>query len=498
MEEDLRQGAGAALRLAEGAALDEAIDTDDPASWPAFDEGVRCGWSVPPYDGPAWERTEGGRALMRTLRDGAPLTGAWLALALCHSNGRIRGAALERAAGRPALLPLIVLRCADWARPVRERARELLVASLDVEAAVRVAPLLLRVGGRSRGGFGVALLTGLLSGASPERAAPLLTDRDRTVRRFAYRLAMARGSLSPAELARAAARDDDAVVQMLCADAALAAVDEESAPEVLRALLGARSPRARSAGVTALRRFGGPEGASPDAAAGAGERAPDFLADRSAPVRACARYVVRQHGADPLLWYRERCADPADPALPPGAVIGLAECGQRADADVLRPLLDHQVPGVRAKAVAGLRALDVTDVARLRRLLDDPAPGVVGEATLSLLPSAGVLPEDWLLRRLDPERPRWVRVSACRLLHAHGDIAGLRAAVVLLGDADERLRTRAALTVRRVRVWGSASWSDPRITELLAEADRAEADRAAADRVEADRAQADRAELNRA
>ncbi|WP_330457474.1 hypothetical protein [Streptomyces sp. NBC_00820] len=116
--------------------------------------------------------------------------------------------------------------------------------------------------------------------------------------------------------------------------------------------------------------------------------------------------------------------------------------------------------------------LDVTDVARMRRLLDDPAPGVAGEATLALLPSAALLPEEWLVRRLDAGHPRWVRVSACRLLHARGDVAGLRAAVALLGDADERLRARAELTVRRVRRWGPASRSEPRVAELLDRADR--------------------------
>ncbi|MFJ5971759.1 hypothetical protein [Streptomyces sp. NPDC093060] len=146
-------------------------------------------------------------------------------------------------------------------------------------------------------------------------------------------------------------------------------------------MLGAGAGRrARSAGVTALRRLERPE------------QAIGFLTDRSVLVRACARYAVRQYGTDPPPWYRDRCADPGDPALPPGAAIGLAECGTRADAALLWPLPDHPVPGVRTRAVAGLRTLDVTDLPRRRRLPDDPAPGVVGEATLAPLPSAGLPP----------------------------------------------------------------------------------------------------------
>ncbi|MFJ9820273.1 hypothetical protein ACIRU3_34395 [Streptomyces sp. NPDC101151] len=459
MQEEIRRGAAAARELVAGAALRDVLDTGDPAAWLALDEGVRADeWSFPPYVVPAWEETGAGRSLTAVLRGDGPLTEAQLALALCHRDGRIRHKALGRVAGHPALLPLVAVRCADWVEQVRERARKRLAEALDGETAAALAPLVRRLADRHRGDFALGLLGGVLRRASAERATPLLASADRPVRRFAYGLAVEEGWLSAVELARAAAGDDDAVVQTLCAETALAAVRDEDADEVLRALLGARSPRARSAGVTALRRLRRPE------------RAVGFLADRSALVRACARYVVRQYGTDPLPWYRDRCADPGDPALPPGAAIGLAECGTRADAGLLWPLLDHPAPAVRARAVAGLRTLDVTDVPRMRRLLDDPAPGVVGEATRALLPSAGLLPAAWLAERLAAGRPRWVRVSALRLLDAHGGVVRLRAAVALLGDGDERLRTRAGLTVRRELRWGVASRADAEVTELLAQA----------------------------
>ncbi|MFJ3301890.1 hypothetical protein ACIPSA_01980 [Streptomyces sp. NPDC086549] len=444
----------AARRLREGAALRDVVDEGDMAAWLELDEGVRADdWYYyhRPYVVPAWETAEGGGAL----------TESQLALALCHRDGRIRHRALGLVAGRPELLPLVLLRCADWAPPVRERARKRLAEALDTESAVRLAPLTLRIGARSRGDFAFGLVSGLLSRASAERFATLLTHPDRAVRRFAHRLAIEDGRLSPAELARTAARDDDAVVQSLCAEAALAALAEADAPDdVLEPLLAARSPRPRSAGVTALRRLGRPG------------RAMDFLADPAGLVRACARYVVRQHGTDPLPWYRDRCADPGDPALPPGAVIGLAECGGRADAALLWPLVAHPAPGVRARAVAGLRTLDVTDLPRMRALLDDPAPGVVREATFALLPSAALLPEDRLTERLGAERPRWVRVSAYRLLDARGGIVRLRAAVRTLDDPDERLRGRAELTVRQWHRSACATRTDAEVTELLAQGRR--------------------------
>ncbi|MFE0516816.1 hypothetical protein [Streptomyces sp. NPDC058964] len=458
MAVDVRGGAEAARRLAEGAALRDVVDAGDPDAWLGLDEGARRDNWYSPYGVPVREGTDSERTLTAVLRTGERLTESQLALALCHRDGRIRHRALGLAAGHRELLPLVVLRCADWAPPVRERARKRLAEALDAENAVRLTPLMLRIGNRSRGDFAVAMVGDLLSRTPMERFAALLTGPDRAVRRFAHRLAVEDGRLSPAELARVAARDDDAVVQSLCAEAALAAVADGGAGEdVLEPLLAARSPRTRSAGVTALRRLGRPG------------RATGFLADPAGLVRACARYVVRQHGTDPLPWYRDRCAGPGDPALPPGAVIGLAECGSRADAALLWPLLDHQAAAVRARAVAGLRALDVTDVPRMRALLDDPAPGVVREATVALLPSAALLPEEWLAERLGVTRPRCVRVSAYRLLDARGGVVRLRAAVRALDDPDERLRTRAEQTVRRR--WHHAPYAtaaEAEVTALLA------------------------------
>lgn len=184
-------------------------------------------------------------------------------------------------------------------------------------------------------------------------------------------------------------------------------------------------------------------------------------------MRACARYVVRQYGGDPTAWYRERFTAPDDPELLPGTVIGLAECGDRADAGMLWPLLTHPSAGVRARAVAGLRALDATVTERLRPLLDDPAPAVVREAVLALLPSVNELPANWLLERTGPERPRHVRVGAFRLLSHRAGIVALRAAVGLLDDPDPKLRTWAGQSVQRWRPSADVRRGDAEVGELL-------------------------------
>lgn len=431
---DFRGGEAAVTRLASGVPLRAVLTVADPLAWAALDIGVRTVDWYRPGRSPQWEH------IAPPPVGAASFDEPRLALALCHRDGRIRERAVRQAAAYPGLLPLLVIRASDWAEPVRERARALLRDLLDVEAAVALTPLILLVGRRDRGAAAVELLGEVLRRSPRERLGTLFGHADRDVRRFAYRLAVEERLLTSAELARTASRDEDTVVQTLCGEAALAAVGDSStgAPDddVLTPLLAARFPRVRAIGVTALRRAGRPD------------RAEEFLADRAALVRACARYVLRQHGIDPLPWYRRRCSAPGDAALLPGAVIGLAECGQRTDAALLWPLLTHPASGVRARAVAGLRTLDAADTRRLLPLLDDAAPGVVREVTAALLPSARSLDTDWLTVRLASDRPRHVRVAAFRLLDAAGGLVGLRASVALLKDPDDRLRSWAERSVR--------------------------------------------------
>ncbi|MEV0448691.1 hypothetical protein [Streptomyces sp. NPDC050600] len=147
-------------------------------------------------------------------------------------------------------------------------------------------------------------------------------SRDRTTRRLALRIGVERCLFTPRELAQMASVDPDPAVQDTAADAAAAA---DAPEETLGPLLAARTGRVRAAGVTALRRAGRHAEAEP------------YLYDRSGTVRACARWVLRQDGVDPLALYRAACADPA--TMPDRAPLGIAECGERAvDLPVLR---DH-------------------------------------------------------------------------------------------------------------------------------------------------------------
>ncbi|NEB37367.1 HEAT repeat domain-containing protein [Streptomyces sp. SID14515] len=457
----------AVVRVCEGETPAEAFDIASAGAWLAFDAGVRnlddrpWLWTRPPGEPRRPAPTLLDRLRGRTGSRAAPPASPPPpppAVALCHRDGRVREAALDVARTDPELRPLLVVRCADWVSPVREKARTLL-AELPGGDLFPLAELILRLARRDRGDFARALLEDALREGPAAGVLALTAHPDRATYRLAYRIAVDRALLTPTQLADTAASCGDVTLQDLCADAAVAAVkpggamdpgaavdlgvavdpsaavdpgaavkpaglvDPDSAVDpdaavdpsaavnpdvaaVLDRLLAARSPRVRSAGVTALRRAGRHGEAEP------------FLADRSAVVRACARYVLRQGGVDPLPVYRSLCTDPA---ARPGAAAGLGECGDRAaDAETLWALVEHPLPAVRLNAITGLRALDVVQRERLTPSLDDPSPAVVRAATRALLPDAAGIPELLLRERSGPDRPRAVRVAADRLLRAAG------------------------------------------------------------------------------
>ncbi|MGW9452201.1 hypothetical protein [Streptomyces sp. NPDC055632] len=405
--------------------LARALTGADAGAWSDFDENVRAelrwGRSVPP---------------VRTWFPGDPdrrPTAVETAVALCGPDGRAREAALSFARGLPELLPLVVVRCADWAGPVRERARSVLRAELPglpPEAFGGLLAVALLTGGRLRGDAARTLLTGTLREGPESRVAALLGSGDRGVRRLAHRIGVERGLLTPDRLAETAAADPDAVVQDLCANAVLATVRDAADGALLAPLLRSRQGRVRAAGVTGLRRAGRAAEAGP------------FLYDRSASVRACARWVLRQTGTEPLPLYRAACA--TGDGVPDDAPLGLAECGDRAvDVPALWALTGHERPRVRASAVAGLRRLDAVRVDPLVPLLDDGSARVVRETVTALLPWADRLPADALLRRATAGPVPHVRKGALRLLAETGGAAFREAARVLADDPDPKLRARA-------------------------------------------------------
>ncbi|MFG3253773.1 HEAT repeat domain-containing protein [Streptomyces sp. NPDC048172] len=378
------------------------------------------------------------------------------ALALCHRNGRVREAAL-RGGVAPELLPLVVVRCADWAGPVRDVAREVL-AVCDAGELTAVAHVVLRLAGRRHGGYALELLEARLDGEALVRE-DALRHPAREVRRWAWRRADERWGLPLERFAEGALGDSDVLVQVRCAEAAVRTAPVP--PDLLDRLLTARGSRVRAVAVTALRRQGEPG------------RARGWLTDRSAQVRACAQWAVRQAGGDPLAHYREVLRRHA---VSPGPVAGLGECGGPEDVPTVTACLDDPRPAVRGAAVGALRALGAVSVARVLPLLDDPSPGVVRRAVEALLPEAGMLPEAELVARAAPGRPPRGRWHALRLLAARGGLEPLRVALRQVDDPETGRMARAVVQRWTPRDAGAlvAALPPPERAALSAEIARAE------------------------
>ncbi|MFJ6796199.1 HEAT repeat domain-containing protein [Streptomyces sp. NPDC091268] len=350
-----------------------------------------------------------------------------VALRLCHRDGRIRASALGEA---KAPLALVAIRTADRAPPVRERARRVLdgaLAAAPADTQAALTPLVLLLGRREHGAWALERFGALLRG-EPRVLEELAAGADLPARRFAARLLLERGAFGVRELARRAAAERDPVTARLWTDATLAVLAADGPDDTaVDVLLGGRDHLVRAAGVTALR------------GAGRSAEAARHLADRAGTVRACARRLWGQAGGDPAAHYLELLADPG--RVTPYAVTGFAECARRAQAPLLRGLLEHSDAAVRAAVLAGLRRLDdATGVGVLLPLLDDPSASVVREAARSLAPDAGRLPVELLADRLAAGRPPATRRAAYRLLRERGGVTALRASVRLLSDPDPALR----------------------------------------------------------
>ncbi|MFE4279202.1 hypothetical protein ACFRSX_10955 [Streptomyces goshikiensis] len=445
MRSETESGRAAARALLGGAraGFGGVRPPDLPGAWTAFDEEVRRVHS----------------------RSYPPPPGTRLETRLCDPDGHVREAALR---DPKAPLPLVAIRCADWVPAVRDLARQVLAGALAADPGrtlTALVPLVLRLGRREQGGWALELFDTALRAKEPvlapwarparparwgrpARPARTLTGEvpdtvmawlrrsgDLQVRRYAARLTLESGQFGVRELARRAAVESDPLTSRLWAEAAMAAMaadgpDGGPDDEAVDTLLGGHVPMVRACGVTALRR------------AGRAAEAARHLTDRSALVRACARWAVKQAGGDPYALCRELIEDPE--RVFPYAVTGFAECAGRADAPLLRALLDHPAGAVRAAALAGLRPLEgPVDVERLLPLLDDPSASVAREAALCLLSSAVRLDAAPLEARLGADRPAHTRRAAFRLLRARGGAAALRASRALARDPDPSLRALA-------------------------------------------------------
>jgi hypothetical protein len=356
-----------------------------------------------------------------------------VALASSHQDGRVR----EKAVGRLKelldqqqplieLLPFLVVRTADWAGPVRDRARAAL-ATLVHDDPMRLvpvtAPVTLLLGRRERGSFAQQQLLGaLLSGPGTAVLDALLASPDPRLRRFALRTALMSRRLPLRTLAAITRRDTDRHCRSLAAEAAVREAAWTERVDLLRQLAGSRYQEVRVEALVGLVRTG------------RADEVTAYLGDPSALVRATAREAARRTGTDALTWYRDALSVPS-----PGVIAGLAESGRRDGADSLTPLLGHPEAAVRAAALRGLRGLDAVPVERAVTLLRDPSSKVIRETTAALRTRLGQLPAGLGESLLADRERAAVRRAGYRLLDEPDPVRRLRILLGTAADPDPRL-----------------------------------------------------------
>jgi hypothetical protein len=360
-----------------------------------------------------------------------------VALASCHPSGHVRERTvrtlreiLEQPQTSAELMPFLVLRTADWARPVRDAARAALAVLLH-EAPERLlpaaAPTALLISRRERAGFArQQVLAALVSSTGTSLFERLLASPNPRLRRFALETALAGRRLPLGTLVALSRLDRDRRCRELAAEAAVREAVWTERIDPLRQLAATRHPEVRAVALLGLVR------------AGLASEVVSHLDDTSALVRAIARDAVRRGGGDALGHYRAAVRSPT-----PGAIAGLAETGRTADADLLTPLLDHPHSAIRLAALRGLRTLDAVPVERTVPLLRDPSAKVIREATAALRTCVDQLPAGLTQELLADGERTAVRRAGYRLLPKSDLVTRLRTALGLVGDPDTRLARRA-------------------------------------------------------
>jgi hypothetical protein len=376
---------------------------------------------------------------------GAETTGAKVGLladerlsclvAACSRDGRWRESAVASLAMRTdgLLLPVLVVRTADWVPEVGERARRSLAAALrsaDTPALLAAASVAVAIGSWVRGGHAVEAVAGTLRAAPDEVLASARGHQDVGMRRLAYRLWLESGCSRHEDVMHAALREQDGLCRLLCAQWLVAEAVRDRRVDVLEGLLEGGGAKVGIEALTALVKLGRHE-------AGAAH-----LAHRSAMMRATAQWAVRRADRSAAAIYRNALAADPPAGRTRALVAGLGECGTHQDLDVLLPFLEHPSPRARAEAVRAVRRLGGS-LTRIAGMLADPAPVVVRAVKQALRSEPDAVPAERLWELLAADAPPHVRLGAYEQLREKDTWTRVHVDLHLLAAHDAELSNRA-------------------------------------------------------
>jgi hypothetical protein len=422
---------------------------DDPERARALLDEVLASdpWALIDFDGEVrrWTRfdfSDIGFARAGALLPDTPLA---LALALCSANGFRRAEALRHPDlyRHPRLFPLVLIRAVEPVRQVRELAMGLLPTLLGGTRRGQFAPLLqvaFALRERAHATPMVAMVLDALARYSDAELLAILTDLNSRAGRRIGRGLIAEGRFSVRQLTAIALGRYNDQLQNECAVALSELARRDGAPAMLRPLLDARSCRVRATALDGMVQLGG------------AFRIEEFLADRSAAVRATAQWGVRRGRRDPAAEYRRLLNN--GPTSPRPLIAGLGETGTAADAGLVMPYLHDHRGKTRAATVKALSGLG-SDV-DLSRLLSDASPSVTRAVAAHLTERRLLPPADELRRLTGAQQAVHVRRSAAALLREHNvwqriwvDLSHLedwspKLAGTAASDLDDLCRTRIA------------------------------------------------------
>jgi len=296
---------------------------------------------------------------------------------MAHYSGRVREAALKRAAElrSPDLLPAIVDRLNDWVPQVRQRARDLVLdwlPLLDADAAIRLLGTVqhLRVARRTdHSAWLQAFEQAVAAQVGADRIGAEVSNADAIIARTCYRLLAEHDLVDPVTLVRLGLSNGTDIVLAHKAAESLVRLRADDRAALARLALRSRFGMVRA---SALRSLLSDETGTHRALA------IDMLADPNSWVRLVANSWLERHGIDsaPLFAARLEAPDSSVTVLR-ACLMGLAETGKRDQVGLVRRMATHPSARVRSHAFSAWRQLAPGDKDLIaERVLADESPRV--------------------------------------------------------------------------------------------------------------------------
>lgn len=386
----------------------QLVNIDD---LPHLDESMRSGWYSE-----TWRKLEP-RELASLVGPGQAKATV-LEVSSMHPNGFVREEAVRRLALRSdgSEVPYLLLRLNDWVSQVRQAALEAVgrkIAAGYAQHFTEALFLVVRLERTSRGDHLPILsrIYDLL--ASPAAREPMLAELrsgSGYARRASFRILTRPPSDDIEGVLLAAAKATDSVIRLWATRSLAAALGRDQLRAVLSEMFVDPSAPVRR---EALRAWATVFAKEADDVL---ERA---LLDRSASVRAFARFQLANRGQDWLRRFYRDAIERGRPSELHAAIAGLAETGNPEDAVVVESFLEHPTTTIRRTAVRYLIRLGGHEfIDRVFARVTDSSRGVSNQSRQAVQPYVARIGGPRLWQCYSGDCSLHARENALRLLFA--------------------------------------------------------------------------------